>query len=139
MNGKNNIPQYRKPRVIQQVSENSQRADLLAKSKVMSPLSSEPSNNTVQRVNANSMDMTLTKDTGILAQTNPNRAYLFIQNKSALPIYINYGAAANVGTEGQGILIEAGGYHEPNSVPINAIYGSCPTGEAKIVFIEGMQ
>lgn len=115
-------------------------ADLISQGSFVDPeIDVRPSRNVVQRVQVNSNDMTVTATSGIISQDNPRRAYLFIQNKSSLDVFINYGAAANTGNTGKGVLIAAGGFHEPSSIPTNSIYAFCPNGFAKIVVLEGIK
>lgn len=113
--------------------------DLIAQSQVKPPIESEPSHNTVQRVNVISGDFAITPDGTLLSQYNPKRASLIVQNKSSLTVFINEGAAAHVGDIGVGTKIDAGGFYEPNAVPVNAIYAWTPVGNALISFKEGTQ
>lgn len=121
------------------VTPDKRASDLIGQSKIQTPLSQQPSNNVVQRVEANSGDLSITPAGALLSNHNTRRAYLFIQNKSSLVVFINVGAAANAGNRGKGIKIDPGGFYEPNSVPINSIYAWTPAGNAAITFIEGMQ
>ena len=113
--------------------------DLVAKSQVQTPLSQEPSNNVVQRVQAISSDLFITPAGQLVSQYNPRRASLLIQNKSGLTVFVNFGAAANAGDQGKGFKIDPGGFIEPNSVPVDAIYAWTPVGNAAITFLEGNQ
>ena len=123
----------------QYVTPDKRASDLIGQSLIQTPLSAQPSNNVVQRVDTNSGDFAITPNGALLSNHNTRRAFLSIQNKSSLTVFINVGAAANDGNRGRGRQIDPGGFWEPESVPINSIYAWTPIGNAAISFMEGMQ
>jgi len=98
------------------------------------PLADQPQINTNQRCIALPQDLIVTGTTGIIANDEPYRSYLFFRNKSALDIFLNFGVEAG---DGIGEKISAGGFYEPSVVMTNAIY-VWSAGNAPLYFIQGI-
>jgi len=108
-------------------------ADLRSHSQFEPPLSSQKPMRTVQRVNANPNERIVTPQSGIIANDNESRAYLYFRNKSSLTIFINFGSEA---ADGIGEQIDPGGFYEPSVIPVNSVY-AWSVGSAKLFFLEG--
>lgn len=76
-----------------------------------------------------------TSTTSALAvAANSSRAYLIIQNRGGVAVYVKFGSAHS-GTEG--IELAAGVSYEPYKVPIDSIYLKAASGTPSVTIYEG--
>lgn len=103
-------------------------------SQIKTPLTDQPVANVVRRVNALPQNLIVTQATGIISNYNPDRSSLYFRNLGTIDIWINYGVEAGIG---KGDKISAGGFIEPDTVYVNAIYAFC-AGSGQLYFIQGI-
>jgi hypothetical protein len=114
-------------------SEPARNPDLFARQQFKEPLKNVPSTNVVQRSVFNTNNLVVTDKSQLVAQDNPSRSYLVIQNQGIGSIFVNFGQQAG---QNIGIEISAGGFYEPVSIPVNSIYMWSSTS-VNVYFSEG--
>lgn len=66
---------------------------------------------------------------------NPGRAYLLIQNRGAVDVYLVFGGTAAVNS---GVKLAADGYYEPYVAPRSSVNVITSSGSSNVVLVEGV-